>query len=54
MPEPSISNDAVESACRAHQATLNNSDPESDEWDGLEPDAQEIFRDAMRAAIRRS
>jgi hypothetical protein len=52
MPDRSISDEAVEAACRAHQAALAGTDPETDSWDDLEPEAQDIFRDAMRAAIR--
>jgi hypothetical protein len=47
-----ISDEPIEGACRAHQAALAGTDPETDEWGDLEPEAQDIFRDAMRAAIR--
>jgi hypothetical protein len=55
MPGPDISDEAVEAACRAHQAALaatDPDDPETDEWGDLEPEAQDIFRGAMRTAIR--
>jgi hypothetical protein len=47
-----ISDEPIEGACRAHQAALAGTDPETDEWGDLEPEAQDIFRDAMRAFAR--
>jgi len=52
MPDTTFAEEAIEAACRAHQAALAGTDPETDGWDGLEPEAQDIFRHAMRAAIR--
>jgi hypothetical protein len=50
-PNPDISDEAVEAACCAHQVVPAETDPETQDWDGLEPEAQDIFRDAMRTAF---